>query len=372
MSKRAGVQSATNKQKAEPKIEIDQQYFRHVDQMQRWRNQYDYAQSVENELAELSKLSFEPVDYLSMLEKVPFVEQEIPNYDYLIAEAKEGAENRFVMPMVFRGGGILLGLLALIFGTSAAILWVAGTAIITLFVSIYILLQRREAEIRATIDAAQAEVARRREVIHDFNEKARNEHEETEKKRVAVIEQLLAGEIGSVILKIDVVVSQMDIPLSLQVDVDIYMNVPLIKIWLPGKKIIPEQTCELLPSGRIKFEDKDVRAINKQYVELCAALVMQIAAKIYENVPSFNRGYIEGISRSGLTNDCIISMSFEREALVEICNRAQNGVSALRGLAGMLECDTSLNFLPTQPPVVEEWGAARPQDIRSITVRIEK
>jgi hypothetical protein len=368
----AEAQSTNNAQKAAPKIEVDQQYFRHVDQMQRWRNQYDYAQAAENKLAELSKLSFEPVDYLSMLQKVPFVEQEIPDFEYLVTEAKEAAENRFVMPMVLRGVGVLFGLLALIFGAGAMILWIAGTAIITLFVSMYILFQQRESAIKAAESAAQAEAERRRDVIRDLNVQARNAHEENEKKRLGVIEQLLAGDISSVILKIDVVVSQMNIPLSLQVDVDIYMNVPLIRVWLPVKKIIPEQICQLLPSGRIKFEDKDVRAINKQYIELCAALSMQIAAVIYENVPSFRKGYLEAISRNGLTNECVVSISFEREALAEICNRAGNGVSAVRGLGGLLECDTSLNLLPVQPPAVEEWGAVSPQDIRSITVRLEK
>lgn len=364
-------QSAKEEQQA-PKIEVDQQYFRHVDQMQRWRNQYDHAQAVESKLAELSKLSFEPVDYLSMLEKVPFVEQEIPNFDYLVSEAKEITEKKFVMPMVYRGVGILFCLLALLLGANAIILWIAGTAMITIFVSIYVLLQQKEAEIKAAINAAEAEKERRIEAICALNEQARAAHEENEKKRLEVIEQLVQGDISSVILKIDVILSQMSLPLLLQVDVDIYMNVPLIKVWLPIKKVIPEQICEMLPSGRIKFEDKDGRAINKQYVELCAALVMRIAAVIYEHVPSFNRGYAQGMLRGGLTNECVVSMGFDRDALAEICNRAPNAVNAIRGLGGLLECDTALNLLPVEPPVVTEWGTIRQQDVRSITVRIEK
>ncbi|MPM62769.1 hypothetical protein SDC9_109647 [bioreactor metagenome] len=139
----------------------------------------------------------------------------------------------------------------------------------------------------------------------------------------------------------------------------------------PPKTIIPTQNSNLLSSGRLSYEKKEIRAINKQYLELCAAILVRVTAKVYENIPGFDRGCVCGFRREHSQNDCFLAARVDREKIVYAC-QASTGLAALQRLEDEFETDPMLELQPFEPIIPDEWQDVPPQLIRSLHVKIFK
>jgi hypothetical protein len=124
-----------------------------------------------------------------------------------------------------------------------------------------------------------------------------------------------------------------------------------------------------LSSGRIIYKDKDIRGINKQYLEVCAATVMQLIAFIYTNVPSLDVGYAYGIIKGEIDDPCVLNIGFNREKIKTAC-QSSSGLIAIQSLQAEFKSDSSLNFLPLQPIFPDEWKEAETKQIRNLKLRI--
>jgi hypothetical protein len=362
-------QVANTLREGEDRVHVKDGYFRHVDQIERWRQEYEHQQAVENNLAELSKIRYERFDYESLLVRVPWEERPVRDYNYLLEEARLAAEKKFFYPVSIRIGGLLLLIITLFVASNLIVLWTAGTVGIAVLVSLYVISKERDQTIGRTLLETLAVIEQRVETERRMNEEARRKHEEEEDKKITAIQCLLAGEVSAIFSRLDVALPNLGLSFLLDIDITIYNQIPLVQIWLPPKTIIPGQLCTVMPSGRVSYQDKEARSINKQYLELCAALVMQIMATIYANIPTVDRSYVQAISKDGVHDDCVIAISLDRQTLEIACDAA-NGLAAIQQAKAQFEVNTVLKLQPIEVERPTEWGEVEQQFLRSLHIKL--
>jgi hypothetical protein len=349
------------------KVYVDELYFRHVDQMERWRQEYDHCQLIEKALASISKLTYEEVDYTSQLLRVPWIERAIPDFSHMIENTRIAAEGEFLKPIAIHIGLLIVAMFILMIGSNIILLWISGTGVVMMLVLLGLLIQRRHNYIEREVRQKQIEIDNRIEYERKIIQEEKDKHERTEDERIKDIEQLLAGESAAIFTKLNTVLYKIGFSFHLSADISVYENVLAVKVWLPPKSIIPNQVCSLQVAGRPSFEEKEMRTINKQYFELCASILMKIMSTIYCHIPSFSTGYVYGMSKEGKNIECLVASKVDRPTLAAACN-AINGLAALQITKATFSCDTSLTLLPIEVEEPEEWKEVELQSIRNLHV----
>lgn len=349
----------------------EQHRFRYVDQEERWRQEFKQHQIIENQLAAVKKLSYDPVDYASLVIRTPWKEQPLTDFSYLVADARDQVEKSYFFRVIKRIAIIIALIVILVIGANAVVLWITGVLGAAVAASLYFTINEKRSSLEKATAEAQFEMERLENEERRMNEQAKLIHEQSEDARVSEIEKLLDGDLSAVILKLDNVLPKIGFPFPIDMDIEFYNNIPLVRVWLPNREVIPRNTCELLPSGRVKYTEKELRDINKQYLELCTAILIQIMSVIYAHIPSFDRGYIYGVSKEELQNNCLINISLERENLAAAC-QAANVLAAAQTLDTEFECDTNLKLSPIEALRPVEWADVERKDIRGINIKIFK
>lgn len=362
-----GVRIQPGARQDKGKVYVDELYFRHVDQMERWRQEYEYSQSVENALIGISKLDYEEVDYTSLRVRNPWKERTVPDCSGVLEKVRVEEERKFVMPIIMHTGLLLIFLFVLLASSNVIALWISGIGVVTLLVLVVMLLQKRHQEIERIVLEKQKEIDDWIENEERLIKEEKEKHEHEEDERIKAIERLLAGDIAAIFAKIDQVLTAAPFPFHVSADIAIYMNIPSVKIWLPPKSIIPTQICSLQSSGRPSFQEKEIRTINKQYFELCAAISMRVMSLIYAHIPSFGIGYIYGMSKDGRNTECLFTSKLDRSILEAACNAA-NGLAALQILKATFDCDTSLSLIPFEFDDPVEWDNVETKLVRNVHV----
>ncbi|MBP2662899.1 MAG: hypothetical protein H6Q71_847 [Firmicutes bacterium] len=346
-------------------------YFKGEEQFERWRKEFIQHQDNELKLAAVSKLSYEPANYDSLLVQEPFPELVLTDHSYLIGKAVTKAQDSYNYPIGARIAIIVSLVVILVIFFSPIVLLISAALAVAAAVSLYFTKKDRENAIIGAEQEAREEMARRNEQEQLVYQEKKRQHEVKETSRIALIQQLLTGEPGAVRARLDEALSHLKLPVVVEVDIDFYADIPFIKVWLPTKAVIPKQTCEMLPSGRLQFQDKDTRVFNKQYFELCGAVILQIVSIVLANIPAFQDAYAAGIIKNELTDDCILSVKVPKEEVASI-NRASSAIAALQTFSGIYECDTALTLYPVEMLYPPEWEDVDKQQVRSLKLRIFK
>lgn len=367
MINRTDGKSASGRRQGKGKIYVDELYFRHVDQVERWRQEYEHHQLLENKLLEFSTITYEEIDYAPQLVRAAFPERIIPDFSHILEKARIEAESKFFMPIVTHLVALVILVIILISSSNTILLWGSGGSVVIVLILVCLLLQNRNTYIDRVLLEKQGEIAARIAYEEKKIVEEKKKHDDSEEERINIIEQLLTGEVPSILAKIESVFLKIPFPFYVSVDIELYHDIPAVKVWLPPKSLIPTQICTLTSAGRLSFEDKSIRVVNRQYLDLCAALVMKIMSSIYCNIPTFNIGYVYGLSKEGPTIECLIASTFDRETLIGACSTG-NGLAAIQRAQAKFECDTSLMLLPVETNPPEEWGDVKQEDIRSIHV----
>ncbi|WP_371381465.1 hypothetical protein [Sporomusa aerivorans] len=346
-------------------------YFKGEEQFERWRKEFVQHQDYELKLASVSKTTYEPVDYQSLLVREPFPELQLTDHSHLVGKARAITEAKFVYPVAARIAAIvcLLGVLVILF--SPITLLITAALGVASAVSLYFKVKDREESVKKAEQAALDEIAERNNRERQAYEEKKREHEEKENSRIELAEQLTTGDPVAVRSRLDEALNRLKLPVIAEVDIEFHANTPLIKVWLPSKGVIPKQICELLPSGRLQYQDKDTRVFNKQYFELCAGIILQVAATILANIPSFAVIYAAGIAKNEFSDDCVLTVKIPREK-VDSLNRATNAVAAIQSFDGVYECDTSLALYPVEMLIPPEFEGVDKQILKNLRVRIFK
>ncbi|WP_378956449.1 hypothetical protein [Pelosinus sp. sgz500959] len=353
------------------KIYVDELYFRHVDQAERWRRESEHYQAVENKLLEVSQFSYEEFDYTPLMVRNIFKERVVPDYSYMLKDAQVAAESQFFIPIIARGILLIVAAFILIVGTNSIVLWMSGASVLALLILLFLLIQERHLYIERTLLEKQTEIDNR--VAYEKKKIAdeREQHEKDENERIKIIEDLFSGEISSVFAKIENVLDQLNFFFDTSVEIDLYHNIPSIKVWFPPKTIIPNITCVVQSSGRPTFTEKEMRVINKQYLELCAGILIKIMSVIYAHIPVFQTAYIYGMSRESGNAECFIESKAERESLIMACS-ATTGLEGLQILKANFKCNTSLELLPLVVEDPEEWNKVERKLVRRLQVNLSR
>lgn len=344
-------------------------YYNRLEKIERWRKEFQHNKEVEEALAAVSRLDFSPQDYTAALERVPFKEPSIPSFDYLRDESRVATEKKYSTAIMSKIGILALLAISLFVVPDIIVFAVAGGLAALVSVWLYFTIQDRSKALIQALAEADEEIGRRTQLEIELIKEARVQHDQDEDERISAIERLLAGEPDAIVLRLYETLSQIGFPFTVDIDIDMYSNIPLIKIWLPAKSIIPGQICSLAPSGRINYEDKEVRQINKQYMELCSAVILRLIAFIYENIPAFDRGYANGMVRDTMEDSCVLSLSFDRQTIIDAC-RASTALAALQMTQVTFNSDHNLSFMPVEAIYPAEWEGVEQQMLRSAKFKV--
>ncbi|MDR1701607.1 MAG: hypothetical protein LBR56_02395 [Sporomusaceae bacterium] len=344
-------------------------YIKDIEQTERWRREFIQKKEYEVNLAAVSKLYYEETDYAPLLETAPFPELTLTNYDHLYGQAAKRVEEEFKTPIMIRIGlFFVFGVLLLVF-ISVVMLVVITILSGILAASLVHTKKQKEEALERAAQLVEAEIQKRHEEETSVYAEAKATYEKTERERIESIQSLLNGNPNAIGSRLIDAFKTMQLPIMVDADLEYFNNVPLAKVRLPSKGVIPVQTCELLPSGRLQYKDKEMRSHNKQYFELTLAVMMQISLMMLANIPSFEYCYAHGLSREEEGEPCLIALKITREN-AGYANRVGSALSALQFVDASFNTDTNFIMSPVEAERPPEWGDAEKKSISSIAVKI--
>jgi len=346
-------------------------YYRQNEQRDRWLAEHQHNEMVEKSLAFVSKFSYDPVDYVRFLVKEPFREPPRQEFQSLLPERLLAAEKRYRRPIMQQWGFMVALILC-----AAIFPYLLTFVLVVVLLSAVGFLQYKTFQDRTRV-LAKIEQDTRREIEIKIQaqealiEEQRSLHEAAEEDRVSFYVRLMNGDQPAVIMTLDQFMPQISLPFPLDLDIDLYGRIFMIRVWLPPKAMIPSDRSSLTEAGRIQYEKKDSLEINKQYAELCAGILMQVATTLFGRIPTVDRVYVHGMSKDGKQDECLMTMQLDRSRLEKV-QRASTALVAVQGLAVVYECDEFLKLMPVEPLQPEEWVDLDRKDIRSLRIKVFK
>lgn len=347
----------------------DDRYYRQNSQLQRWLAEHKKHEAIEKALTDVSKFSYESEDYVRFLVKEPFPEPVRLEFQSMLPERLLLAERAYRHPINIRWGLMAALILSVAFFPSAITIVLVAAMLSVIGFLQYQTIRERLLLLQKIERDTRLEIENKVRIQEEQIMQQRRVHDEAEEERVDFYVRLLKGELSSVIMTIDEYLPKLPLPFPMDVDIDLHETVILVKAWLPSKMIIPQERTSLTDSGRIQYEKKESILINKQYAELCAAILMQISTVLFARVPSITKAYIWGMNREGSKEEYLLTMKMDRAQLEKVALSA-TALLALQGLSANYSCDEYLKLLPVEPLKPEEWQDIEPKNIRNMHVKI--
>lgn len=347
-----------------------------IDLERQKRHAREYRQSVESEeaLTKLSKFTYEPVDYVPALERKQWLEPAVPDFSYLLTEARLKVSEKYFIPIVLQ---LILGLFFVILtlyfqDSTAALFGIAGLAACAFALHRELQVRRREIEkaLNATREAIELRVRELRESI----DAARKNFEDAENTRIERIERLLAGDPSAVFVRLEEVLQGIRLPFYMRCSLDYYDNEPLITLYLPGHNIIPKTIVSLTPAGAIDYEEKAPLDVNRQYSEVLAGTAVTAALLVLAYIPTLDVVYVRGLLDRADDPECLFSFAAAREN-AEAIAAAASALDALQSLGAAFEIGPNATLVPVAPAalVLPPWLAEAPRHaVRNTTLALHQ
>lgn len=350
----------------------EDRFHRQNEQRDRWLAEHQHQEAVEKALRDVSKFSYDPEDYVRLLVKEPFVEPPRIDFSGLLPERMREAERRYRKPINVRWAVMAALILSILLFPSLLTMAVVMVLLAVTGFAQFKVLQERQRLLAATESNTRREIEQKTRAQEDVIAARRQEHEAAEEERVSFYIQLLNGDESTMINVMDDTFAKIRMPFPMDIDIDLHDGIILIRAWLPPKAVIPHERTALLPeTGRIQYEKKESTEINKQYAELCAAVLMQIGTLLYAKVPNLEKTYIWGISKEGEQDACLMSVQLTRQAVIKVAN-ASTALVAIQNLGGIYSCDEFLKLMPVEAPYPQEWEAVEQRQLRSLHVKLHR
>ena len=344
-------------------------YINAIDQAERNRREFAQKKEYEENLSAVSKVSYEDVDYEPFLKVEDFPPLTLKNYDYLYPQAAKKVEADYFVPIAAQIA-ILVGLvIALLVFFHTGALSVIAVGVVVLIATLLYTLREKKRALERSVLMVDEEIKKRHEDEESLYKEAKSHHLVTERERINSIQNLLAGNPVSINAKIVNAFQDWAIPILLEMDIEHYHNSPLAKIWLPPKEVVPQQTCELTPAGKLEYKDKEPRLYNKQYFELILALVIKTALTILGNVPPFDRCEAWGMVKAELDDQCLINICLTRENAA-YANKDNSALGMLPFVSANFNSTTNFVLSPVRTSRPVGWAGAEQKDIQSVRVKV--
>jgi hypothetical protein len=360
MKARSSGKEDVIKVQAEIRDEIDK------DRLKRYQREQKKSEEMEESLRKLSTISHTPIDYSPGLIRKTFQPPVIPDYSYLLTEARLKVVNKYYVPIAVQLGlGLICVILSLAFrDTLLPILGAAG--LIACAMSLHTDLRTRQRKIALALSAARTQIDTLVKEARDSIEQATRTFEEAENVRIEKIEKLLNGNPSAVLERIEEVLLMIKLPFFLRCTVDFYEE-PMITLHLPEHLIIPTSKVSVNPDGTLSYQEKSPFEINKQYSEVMAGTAINIASRLYAAIPTLNMLYIQGLFDKWQDQEYLFSLRLSRQALVGALD-CRSGLECFSRLKAEYAIKTSADFTPVQPTFPEWWEKVPREKIRTIKV----
>ncbi len=360
MKARSSSKEDVVKVQAEIRDDIDKERLR------RYQRELKKSEEMEEALRRLSTFSYTPVDYSPGLIRKQFHPPVIPDYSYLLTEAKLKIANKYYVPIAIQ---LVLGLVCVIVSlafrdTFLPLLGAAG--LIACALSLHTDLRNRQRKIALALSAAKTQIEALVKEAQDSINNATRAFEELENARIDKIEKLLSGNPRAVLERIEEVLLTIKLPFFLRCTVDFY-DEPIITLHLPEHMVIPTTKVSLSPAGSLSYEEKSSFDINKQYSEAMAGTAMIIASQLYAAIPTLNTLYLQGLFDKWQEQEYLFSMKLNRQALIDAAD-CRSGLECFSRLKAEFTIKTSADFTPVQPLLPEWWEKVPREKVKTIKV----
>ena len=354
MSKAAGKMSMRAMRASTENEHIRNRYLRRMEQYEKWRHAYEVAAKKEERLNNVSRISYEEKDYSLELVRKEWTPAPPPNFGDWRGKIEQEVEQQYQTPILLHGVAIFLLFTGMLFVQVMLVLSVLLVLEGVLAFSLYLTFRKKRRVKDAKIEEKHAYI---RAKMYEFLLKQKADKEAFEKKeaeRVALVERLVAGEESAILPRLTEIYRGLSFPFPLEVQVLLHQKEPLFKIWLPTAAVVPERLCLLKDDGSLDYQDKSLFSRNKQYLELCAAVILQVISAAYGNIPAFDQGVVWGMVKRGDEETPYFSLTFSRNEVMEAC-RSVSGVGGLQKLQGVYQWDETCQLTPVETGLPETW-----------------
>lgn len=360
MKARSSAKEDVVQVQAEIRDEIDRE------RIKRYQREQKKSEETEEAFRKLSSFGYTPIDYSPGLIRKEFTPPVIPDYSYLLTEARLKVVNKYYVPIAIQ---LILGLVCVIVSlafrdTLLPILGAAG--LIACAISLHTDLRNRQRKIDLALSAARTEIETLLKEAKDSVDHAIRAFEETETTRIEKVEKLLSGDSKAVFERIEEVLLSISLPFFLRCTVD-YYDEPVITLHLPEHLVIPPSRVSVNPAGNLDYHEKSQFEINKQYSEAMTGTAIQIASKLYAAIPTLNTIYIQGLFDKWQDQEYLFSIRLTREALVNAMD-CRSGLECFTRLKAEFAIKTSADFTPIQPIFPEWWDKVSREKVKTMKV----
>lgn len=337
-------------------VVLNMNFFRHVDEETRWKQEAAVQQAIEAKLSQVSRLSYAPRLYNHLLTLEPWKEKPLTDYSHLIGKARVKAGNGYALPIIIKAFVALLVICAMIYFSFNVIAMTAGGALIGgMGVMVWLSLRQRELAIITAVETATKQVAELTAKEQLLNAQQRQQHERREARRVEKLRDLLAGDPDAVNEKVYEAVQQTKLPFLLQVETEYYNNALLLKPWFPPPTLFPTMECSLRKGEPPEYRQKSELEINKQHVELCCAISLQLALNVLAAIPVIRQVSVQGMTKYGfLGEECVLSFRVNRSDIDRVTG-ARSARLATESLERHICLDNSAVLRDVPPLLPETW-----------------
>lgn len=349
----------------------EDRYHRQSDQRARWLAEHQHHEAMEKALADVSKFNYEPVNYPQQLVKEPFLEPERSDFKPLLPERLLAAEQRYRRPILIQWSLMVACLLSAVFFPYLVTVVLAALLLAVLAFLQYSTLRERKRVLAETERDTRLEIEKMMQQQEEEIQEKRRVHDAEEEERLEFYLRLMKGDATAILETLEEYLPEAAVPFPMDVSIELYGGALLVRAWLPPQELLPSERTSLAESGKIQYYKKSSTEINKQYAELCAAILMQVATTIFSKIPTLEVSYFWGMRKDANKDECVMSMWVDRTRLASVF-RYPTALGALQGLSSVYKCDENLKLLPVEPVVPDEWAAVDRKWIQTVQIKIYK
>jgi len=344
-------------------------FFKPADQKLRWLAEHKRNEALEKALSDVGKFIYEPAEYGEFILQKPFEPPPRTDFSPLLTNRLRQIEEQYNKQLKYRWVGMVAPFAGFAVFPGAISFVIAALLGAGVGASQYALIEQKKKLLASTEEATRHEV-KMLELAEDAqNETAKKAHEEAENVRSDYHLRLLSGDTSAMLVKLDEVLPKIRLPFPISMDIDIYLGIILLCVWLPPKTTIPQERSRFNSDDQLIYEKKDSVEINRQYVDLTAGVVMQVIATVFSYLPNFSRACVRGMTSEYEREDCLWDVTLDRPALLSVENRS-SALSALQGLSAKYSSDEFLKLMPVQVYPPKEWEHVETRELRSLHVKV--
>ncbi len=342
-----------------------------LERQKRYAREYRQNQEAEEDLDKLSKFVYQPADYAAGLERKQWVEPAIPDFSYLLTEARLKVSEKYFVTIVLQlAVGLFFVLLTFYFQDSfVAITGIAGLAACAF--ALHRELHSRRREINKALEATKQIIEAKVSEIRESIDTARKNFEDAENSRIERIEKLLSGDPQAVYDRMEEVLQNVRLPFYLRCSLDFFADVPMLTLFLPGANIIPANIVSLTPGGNIEYEEKQPIDVNRQYTEVLAGTGISLALLLLAYLPTLNVVYVRGLLDRGDEPDCLYAFTLRPENAVAVAE-ARSAIEALQIIEASWEVAMNGLLVPVSQILPPWWADAPRHSVRSTTLSFKQ